>query len=91
MTFTVRLEQTDGSYVASVAGDASLRVQGSTREVALDRLRTELSRRIDRGEIVILDIPPTGVTSFAGIFKDDPTLDEIVDEAYRQRDAERPE
>lgn len=90
MTFTVRIEQSNGSYVASVAGDATLRAQGPTREAVLDRLRSELSRRIDRGEIVILDVPRTGVTTFAGIFKDDPTLDEIVAEAYRQRDAERP-
>jgi hypothetical protein len=41
------------------------------------------------GQIAFLEIPPCSVTDFIGIFHDDPTMDEICGEAYRQRDAER--
>ncbi|HKB00613.1 MAG TPA: hypothetical protein VKD90_00275 [Gemmataceae bacterium] len=90
MTITVRIEKSNGLYVASVGGEPSLRAEAPTREAAIGQLESEVARLVDRGELVTIRIPQTGVTSFTGIFKDDPALNEIVAEAYRQRDAERP-
>jgi hypothetical protein len=41
------------------------------------------------GELVNLEIQPLGVSGLAGTFQDDPTLPEIRDEIYRQRDGQR--
>jgi hypothetical protein len=52
-------------------------------------LRKVVSERVTLGQFASLEIPPGSVTDFIGIFRDDPTLDEICEEAYRQRNAER--
>lgn len=90
MTLPVYIEQTNGTFTASVLGDAKVRANGPTREAALDSLRAELLRKKASGDLVWLNIEPLGVTDLAGIWADDPTLDDMVAEIYRQRDAERP-
>lgn len=52
-------------------------------------LRKVVTQRMTNGQIASLEIPPGSVTDVIGVFQDDPTLDEICQEAYRQRDAER--
>jgi hypothetical protein len=52
-------------------------------------LRQELSKRIEAGELVHLELPSVGVSGLAGRFADDPTLREIAGDIYRQRDADR--
>ena len=77
--------------IAVALKDPDFRALAATRDGVIQSLRTELSRRMTQGDIVFVDVPQLGVSSFGGIFRDDPDLDEIRDEAYRQRDAERPE
>ena len=62
---------------------------GATRDAALEALRTELEQQISGGELVFLDVEPKGLLGLAGKYKDDPTLREICEEAYRQRDAQK--
>ena len=88
MTFPIQIEQTNGTFTASVLGSQNIRAVARTRAEVIAALRNELDRRITVGEITTLDVPAVGVTSFAGIFKDDPTLAELRDEIYRQRDLE---
>lgn len=90
MQFPILVEQSNGKFMATLLGGSTLRVQAPTREAVVAQLQAEIHERIRRGELVLLDVPPTGVTSFGGIFRDDPTLDEMVTDIYRQRDAERP-
>ncbi len=90
MTLPVYIEQTNGTFTASVLGDAKVRAEGPTREAALDSLRAELARKKSAGELVWLTVEPVGVTDLARIWADDPTLDDMIAEIYRQRDAERP-
>jgi hypothetical protein len=90
MTLPVHVEQTNGTFIASLLGDSKVRADGPTREAALESLRAELLRKRAAGELVWLTIEPLGVTDLAGIWADDPTLDDMVAEIYRQRDAERP-
>ncbi len=90
MILPVHIEQTNGVFTAFVVGDPTVRAEAPTKEAAIASLRADVNRRIAAGEIVLMDLAPLPVTAFAGILKDDPTLDEMVAEIYRQRDAERP-
>jgi len=88
MNFPVAIESSGGLFTASLLGAPEVRVSGPTKEVAIAELRKAVSQRVTNGQITSLEIPPCSVTDFIGIFQDDPTLDEICEEAYRQRDAE---
>ena len=66
-----------------------VRVTASTRDAALTEMQAALERRVSHGELVFLDVPPKkGIMAIAGKYKDDDSLREICEEAYRQRDAE---
>ena len=89
MTFPI-LVQPDGSrFQASVLGSPTMAADGATKEEALAALRASINQRLAKGELVLLDVPHRAVTDFAGLFKDDPTLDDLVEEAYRERDAQK--
>lgn len=88
MKFPVQVDQVNGHFSASLLGSPNLRAEGSSREAALSAMQTEISRRVQLGEIVWLDVPPPGMIDFVGILKDDPTLGELRDEIYRRRDLE---
>ena len=62
---------------------------GATKDEALTALRANIDQRFAHGELLLLDVPYRAVTDFAGLFKDDPTLRDICEEAYRLRDAEK--
>jgi hypothetical protein len=63
-----------------------LSATGDTKDGAVAALRADLLNRVARTEIVLIDLEPRGLLAAAGAFKDDPTLDDIVREAYRHRD-----
>src|SRR5437868_14535729 len=88
MKYPVQISQLNGKYSASLLGNPTLRVDAPSREAALSAIQTEIARRVQSGESVWLDIPPAGMVDFVGILKDDPTLDELVEEIYGQRDSE---
>ena len=89
MSFPVLVQAANGKFAANVVGAPEIRGVGKTRSAAVAALKKEIERKIDGGELLSLEIEPVGVTALAGTFKDDPTLDEIVKEAYRQRDKGR--
>ncbi|MCP5111825.1 MAG: hypothetical protein GY953_13425 [bacterium] len=88
MSFAVLVEALGGQIAASVAGAPNVRVVQPTRSQAIAALRSEIQQRIEVGELLSLEIESLGVSSLAGKYSDDPTLDEICDQAYKQRDAE---
>jgi len=88
MNFPVSIESSEGRFTATLLGAPEVRVSAATREKAIAELRKVISERVTKGQIESLEVPPCSVTDFVGIFQDDPTLDEICEEAYRQRDAE---
>ncbi len=88
MTFPIAIESHNGTFTASLLGSTSLRAEGATRDQALERLRAFILQRVQRGELVLLDINLPGVSGTAGLFADDPTLRDICEEIYRARDAE---
>jgi len=88
MSLPVLIEQTGGQYCASVIGSPLLRSVRPSREAAIAALQEQLAQKIAAGELIDLDLPMLGVSGFAGVFKDDPTLREICTEIYRERDAD---
>jgi hypothetical protein len=68
-------------------GEPAILAVGSTRDEALAALQTDLRQRLARGELVSLELAPTGVSALAGKYRTDLTLREICTEAYRKRAA----
>jgi hypothetical protein len=89
MDFAIKLTQMNGHYTASLFGDPDVRVEAPTREEAIAGIRARVQAGVDRSEILTISVQPHPVMAMAGIFKDDPTLDEMVKEIYRLRDEER--
>jgi hypothetical protein len=73
-------------YTAESAEERSDR---KTREEAIGSLKAELTKRIERGELVSVNIGATSVSDLAAKYADDETLKEICAEAYSVRDQER--
>ena len=44
--------------------------------------------RVDQGELINLEIGRKGLAGLFGKYRDDPTLQDICDEAYKERDAD---
>ncbi len=88
MTFSAVVSTTDNQFAAALVGEPQISAVASTRDAAVAALKEEVSRRVERGELIALDVEPLGVTSLAGKYRDDPTLAEICAAAYRERDAE---
>jgi hypothetical protein len=87
VTFSVIVHPTDGQYEASLVGAPDVRATAATREEALAALESAIARRLDQGELVALDVR-RGLTALFGAFRDDPTLREICEQAYKARDAD---
>ncbi len=88
-------KDTEGLWKANILGWSDCEARGSTREEALSNLRQVLAARLEKAEIVPLELPLTNTENpwvkFAGMFKDDPLFDEFVEDmaAYRREiDAE---
>jgi hypothetical protein len=57
-----------------------------TREDALAAQESVIAKRLDQGELVALEVRRRGLTGLLGRYRDDPTLREICEEAYQDRD-----
>jgi hypothetical protein len=88
MTVPVLITPSDGQFVAVVVGTPEISGVGPSRDEAIAALRTDFMQRTKQGELTWIDIEPTGVSSLAGSFADDPTLRDLCEEIYRERDAE---
>jgi hypothetical protein len=70
--------------------------RGATREEALAKLRAKIERRLKKGaQLVALEVgaPPDPWMAFAGMFKDDPWIDDWkrAVEEYRRKVDEDPD
>jgi hypothetical protein len=91
MTVNVLVQpSSEKGYTAAVLGCPDLAVEAQTKEEALEKLRAELTRRLAKGEIISLQIEPANGEhpwmKFAGMWKDDPMFDEVLEDikAYRK-------
>src|SRR5215510_7309696 len=93
MQVTVFVEQLDEhTYRAETVQPIALVTEGRTRDEAIARLRVLAQQRLTAGEMIRLDIPEVPVphpwAPFAGIWKDRPDLDAVLEHiatARRQR------
>ena len=88
MTFPVVVHPLNGQFEAALVGAPEVRVTASTRQEALSALELAIAKRLDQGELVALEIRHGGLTRLFGKYRDDPTLREICEAAYQERDAD---
>jgi hypothetical protein len=88
LTFPILVQPVNGRFAATLLGAPEIRVTAPSRAEALAALEAALEQRIAQGELVAMEIGPRGISGLAGKYRDDPTLREICEDAYRQRDSE---
>lgn len=88
MTFSVIVHPTAVQFEATLVGAPDVRATAATRTLALAALETLIEKRVQQGELVTLEIGRKGLAGLFGKYRDDPTLQDICDEAYKQRDAD---
>ena len=88
MTFPVIVHPSNGHFEAALVGAPDVRATASTREKALSALQSAIAERLDQGELVALEVPRRGLAALFGKYRDDPTLPEICEAAYQERDAD---
>ena len=99
MQLTVLVERiNEQTYRAETAQPVSLATEGRTREEAVERLRELATQRLATGEVVQIELPVAVEdhpwVPFAGIWKDHPEVDALLDniaEHRRRLDEEDPE
>jgi len=99
LTYDVLIEnEQDGRFNATVLGLPDCKISGATKEEALKELIQRLQARLEKAEIVTLEIDPPQTEhpwmKFAGMFKDDPQFDEMlayIEADRRELDAEMEE
>jgi predicted RNase H-like HicB family nuclease len=96
MQIPVLIERVKGNgYRARGTEPFAVSAKGSTREEALAKLRAKIETRLKKGsELVGLDIAPQPHPwmEFAGMFKDDPWIEDWVQSMaeYRQQVEDNP-
>jgi predicted RNase H-like HicB family nuclease len=88
MTFPVLVHGASGQFEAALVGAPEVCATGATREGVLAALESAIEKRLDQGELVALEVRRGGLASLFGRFRDDPTLREICEEAYQERNAD---
>ena len=91
MTFPILVEPHNGQFSAQLVGEQGIRIVRPTREDAIFAIGAELQQRVSRGELISVEVAQTGVAAVAGKFADDPTLQDLCDEIYAERNRERDE
>lgn len=92
MTYRVMLrEKSPNGYVATALAWPECVVEAPTREEALARIRVAIAELLAEAEIVEVDVPvPHAVIAAPyaetfGMFRDDPTFDDFVEEVQKYR------
>ena len=82
------VHRADGQFEARLVGAPEVRAAAATREQALAALELAIEERLGRGKLVALEVPRRALAGLFGKYRDDPTVREICEEAYRERDAD---
>jgi hypothetical protein len=86
-TSPATVHPSNGEFAAALVGAPEVRATAGTREAALTALESVITERLDQGELVALEIRRRGLTGLFGKYRDDPTLRDICEQAYENRDA----
>jgi predicted RNase H-like HicB family nuclease len=92
MTYSILVEETgNDSFHAIALGLPECRAVATTRQKALAKLRELLAKRLATAEIVEVEIPQPTLQAehswnrFAGMFEDEPSFDEVLEEIETNR------
>lgn len=93
MTYDVILRKKHDKYIARVREWPEVVIEEDSREAAITRVKEQLSAYLSQPhEVIQIDLEPISTAEhpwlqFAGMWADDPTWNDFVDEvaAYRQR------
>jgi hypothetical protein len=89
MSLPIFVQQENGRFVATLIGAPEVYVSAPTRESAITQMQAALDRRYATGDLIFLEVATRkGASAIAGKYRDDPTLANIREEIYRERDAE---
>jgi hypothetical protein len=88
MSFPVIIHALQGRFEAELVGAPELRASARTREEALAALESAIVKRLDQGELVMLEVRRKGLAGLFGKYQNDPALREICDSAYQDRSAD---
>ncbi len=88
MNFSVLVHAAHGRFEATLVGAPDVRASAPTHAEALVALEAALEKRVEQGELVTLEIGRKGLAGLFSKYRDDPTLQDICDEAYKERDAD---
>ena len=89
MTFPISVQAENGQFRASMVGEDSVFAIGATREEAISSVEKEIARRLASGELAVVDPAEKSWDGLFGAFADDPTLTDMCNEIYAERERER--
>ncbi|HMZ79316.1 MAG TPA: type II toxin-antitoxin system HicB family antitoxin [Acidobacteriota bacterium] len=81
-------------FVASVVGFPNCVAEGQTREEAIAKVKSAIEAQLSQGELIVVEVVsksdpslPNPWLKYMGIFADDPTFDDFLEEvsAYRRQ------
>lgn len=79
----------NGQFAASVLEFPSCRVEAETREEAITQIQTTFLERLKHIEAISWDVPvqhsEPAWMKFAGVFKDDPDFEEVMESLRAER------
>jgi predicted RNase H-like HicB family nuclease len=88
MAVPIFVDQDNGRFVASMVGWPEVCATAPTRDAALAELKTAIQHKLAQPDVELLEVERKGIMALAGKYRDDPTIADIRDEIYRERDAE---
>ncbi len=89
MTVPVWVEQSNGTFTASVLGAPQVSASGATKEQAVSAVTAQLQNRMTAGEVVLVDVPDPPLPFRQVSPEDAAALREMCAEIYRERDAQK--
>jgi predicted RNase H-like HicB family nuclease len=88
MTFPAIVHPVNGQFEAALVGAPDVHAMAPTREEALAALESAVAQRLERGDLVALEVRRRGLAGLFGKYRTDPTLRDICETAYQERDAD---
>jgi len=82
-------EEPAGQFTAVLLGAPDIQATAVTREEATEQVRALLQNHVNLGSIVAIETPRQHpLMKLAGIYKDDPSFDDFLDEIRKFREEE---
>ncbi|MGO9913603.1 MAG: hypothetical protein ACLQIB_02650 [Isosphaeraceae bacterium] len=82
-------EEPEGQFTAELLGAPDIQATAATRAEAAERVRALLQNHVNLGSIVAIETPPQRpLMELAGMYKDDPSFDDFLEEIRKFRQEE---